>query len=127
MKVLLVDDEEDFVNTLADRLELRDLGSDTALSGEEALSILEKDPPDVMILDLILPGMDGMAVLRRVKEQYPRIQIIILTGHGTPEGEAEAKRLGAFAYLHKPVGIRDLMAAVYAAGQEGAPGNPGDG
>lgn len=121
LKVLLVDDEEDFVNTLAERLELRDLGSDTALSGEEALSILEEDPPDVMILDLNLPGMDGMAVLKQVKEKYPRIQVIILTGHGTPEGAAEAKRLGAFDYLNKPVGIRELMAAVYAAGQDVLP------
>jgi DNA-binding NtrC family response regulator len=107
-------------------LELRDLGSDTALSGEEALSILEKDPPDVMILDLNLPGMDGMAVLKQVKENYPRIQVIILTGHGTPEGEDEANRLGAFDYLNKPVGIRDLMATVYAAGQEVLTESSGD-
>ncbi len=127
LKVLLVDDEEDFVNILAERLELRDLGSDTALSGEEALSILKKDPPDVMVLDLNLPGMNGMAVLEQVKDKYPQIQVIILTGHGTPEGEAEARRLGAFDYLHKPVGIRDLMAAVYAAGQEVLPERSGDG
>ena len=83
MKVLLVDDEEEFVKALAERLKMRDLRSDTVLDGEEALSFVEDQEPDVMVLDLKMPGIDGMEVLRQVRKAYPNIQVIILTGHGT--------------------------------------------
>ena len=125
LKVLLVDDEEDYVRTLSERLALREMGSDVALSGEEALSIVEDAPPDVMVLDLNMPGLGGMAVLRQVKREFPQIQVIILTGHGSPEEEAEAKGLGAFAYLKKPVGIRDLMKSVHSAGRKAGDGAGG--
>ena len=130
LKVLLVDDEEDFVRTLSERLELRDLASEVAFSGEAALSILGKEPPDVMVLDLNMPGMGGLAVLEQVKREVPQVQVIILTGHGSPEEEAEAWRLGVSDYLKKPVGIGDLMKAVHSAGQgtglEGAERVTGD-
>lgn len=118
LKVLLVDDEEDFVKTLADRMQMRALDSGAALSGEEALDILGYDPPHVMILDLNMPGMGGMGVLREVRRGFPEVQVIILTGHGSPAEEAEARRLGAFEYLRKPVEFRDLVSCVHAAGQE---------
>ncbi len=119
LKVLLVDDEEDFVRTMAERMEMRELGSDVALDGEQALRMLEEELPDVMVLDLRMPGMGGMEVLRQVKEQYPDIAVIIMTGHGSDEEEAEARRLGAFEYLRKPVDFNDLMETISRAGRAG--------
>ena len=115
MKVLLVDDEEEFVKALAERLKMRDLCSDTVLDGEEALSFVEDQEPDVMVLDLKMPGIDGMEVLRQVRKAYPKIQVIILTGHGTEKHEEEAKRLGAFDYLEKPVNLDVLVKKMKAA------------
>jgi DNA-binding response OmpR family regulator len=115
MKVLLVDDEEEFVKALAERLKMRDLRSDTVLDGEEALSFVEDQEPDVMVLDLKMPGIDGMEVLRQVRRAYPKIQVIILTGHGTEKDEEEAKRLGAFEYLEKPVNLDVLVKKMKAA------------
>jgi DNA-binding response OmpR family regulator len=115
MKVLLVDDEEEFVKALAERLQMRDLRSDTVLDGEEALSYVEDQEPDVMVLDLKMPGIDGMEVLRQVRKVYPNIQVIILTGHGSEKHEEEAKRLGAFDYLEKPVNLDVLVKKMKAA------------
>jgi len=109
IKVLLVDDEEDFVKTLAERIKMRDLGSEVALNGEQALQIVDDKVPDVMVLDLKMPGIDGMEVLRRVRKAYPQVQVIILTGHGSDKDEEEARRLGAFEYLKKPVDIGKLV------------------
>ena len=109
LKVLLVDDEEEFVKALAERLEMRDLKSDKVYDGEEALSFVEDQEPDVMVLDLKMPGIEGMEVLRRVKKAYPKVEVIILTGHGTEKDEEEARRLGAFDYLEKPVNIDTLV------------------
>ena len=117
LKILLVDDEEDYVRTMAERLEMRDMGSEVALTGEEALAMLEDDLPDVMVLDLKMPGIGGLEVLEAVKSKYPRVQVIILTGHGSEREESIAHRLGAFAYLQKPVDIQDLMAEVRRAGE----------
>jgi len=116
LKVLFVDDEEDFVRTMAERLEMREVGSEVALDGNQALQMLENEIPDVMVLDLRMPGLDGMEVLRRVKKMYPQIEVIILTGHGSESDEQEARRLGAFDYLRKPVDINDLMKVVRKAG-----------
>jgi len=114
-KVLLVDDEEEFIQSLAERLSMRELGSDTAYSGEQALSFVSRQEPDVMVLDLKMPGIDGMEVLRQVKKAYPTIQVIILTGHGTKQHEDEARRLGAFDYMEKPVDIEMLVSSMKAA------------
>ncbi len=108
-KVLLVDDETDFVQALAERLKMRDLPADAVYDGEQALSFVEGQEPDVMILDLKMPGMDGLEVLRQVKKSYPKIQVIILTGHGTDKDAEEARRLGAFDYLEKPVSLDVLV------------------
>lgn len=115
MKVLLVDDEEEFVKTLAERIKMRELKSDVALDGEQALKMMDKDLPDVMVLDLKMPGIDGMEVLRRTKEAYPGVQIIMLTGHGSEEDEKEARRLGVFEYLQKPVELEKLIRTVTKA------------
>ncbi|PIU50534.1 MAG: response regulator [Desulfobacterales bacterium CG07_land_8_20_14_0_80_52_14] len=109
IKVLLVDDEEEFVTSLSERIKMRELGSEVALNGEKALQIVKDQVPDVMILDLKMPGIDGMEVLRRVKKAYPEVEVIILTGHGSEKDEEEARRLGAFDYLQKPVDIDNLV------------------
>lgn len=117
LKVLYVDDEEDFIRTMAERMDMRALGGDVALSGEEALRMLEGDVPDVMVLDLRMPGLDGLEVLRRVKEAHPAVEVIVMTGRGTDQDEERAMALGAFAYLTKPVDINDLMETIRAAGR----------
>jgi DNA-binding NtrC family response regulator len=117
LKVLFVDDEEAFVRTMAERMALRDLGGEVALSGQQALDMLAGDVPDVMVLDLKMPGLDGMEVLRRVKRSHPQVAVIIMTGHGSDADREEATRLGAFEYLQKPVEITRLMDAVRRAGR----------
>jgi two-component system response regulator CpxR len=107
-KVLLVDDEREFVETLSERLMMRDVGSAVAYDGESALHLIREDEPEVMILDLKMPGIDGIEVLRRVKATRPEIEVIILTGHGTETDRQTCMALGAFAYLQKPVDI-DLL------------------
>ncbi|NDV21571.1 response regulator [Desulfovibrio sp. JC022] len=104
-RVLLVDDEREFVKTLSERLLLRDLGSAVVYDGESALDVVQDDEPEVMILDLKMPGIDGIEVLRRVKSDRPGIEVIILTGHGSEDDRKTCMDLGAFAYLNKPVDI----------------------
>lgn len=104
-KVLLVDDERKFVQTLSERLMVRDMGSAVAYDGESALDMINDDEPEVMILDLKMPGINGIEVLRKVKETRPEIEVIILTGQGSDADEKLCMDLGAFAYLHKPVKI----------------------
>lgn len=107
-KVLLVDDEREFVQTLSERLIMRDMGSAVAYDGESALTMVSEDEPDVMILDLKMPGINGIEVLERVKKENPDIEVIILTGHGTESDREKCMKLGAFAYLQKPVDIEVL-------------------
>jgi len=117
LRVLFVDDEEDFVTTMVERMRLRDLGGEVALSGSEALAKIEAEVPDVMVLDLRMPGMDGMEVLRHVRKAYPGVEVIIMTGHGSEQDEEEARRLGVFDYLRKPVDINRLVTAIRNAGR----------
>lgn len=116
-KVLLVDDEREFVQTLSERLLMRDMGSAVAYDGESALSLIKEDEPEVMILDLKMPGIDGIEVLRRVKETNPEIEVIILTGHGSEADKKVCMELGAFAYLHKPVDI-DVLSETLRKGYD---------
>ena len=107
-KVLLVDDEQEFVQTLSQRLNTRNYGSYPVFDGMQALDLLDSETPDVMVLDLKMPGMDGVEVLSKTKEANPDIEIIILTGHGSEEDKQTCMKLGAFAYLNKPVDISQL-------------------
>ena len=109
IKVLLVDDEEEFVTTLAERLELRGFKAQIATNGETALHLIETDPPHVVVLDVMMPGMGGLEVLQRIKERNPQIPVILLTGHGDTKEGREGMRLGAFDYLMKPLSIDDLI------------------
>lgn len=118
IKVLVVDDEKDFANTLAQRLKLRDLKVSIAYDGEQALTKLKEEEQDVIVLDLKMPGMHGTEVLQKVKKAYPNIQVIVLTGHGTDKDKEEAKRLGGFDFLNKPVDIDTLEYKIKAAFKE---------
>ena len=109
IKILLVDDEAEFVKTLTERVRIRGLDADFALSGEAALAMLTDSLPDVMVLDLKMPGMEGLEVLRQVRRQHPKLPVLILTGHGSERDKAEARRNGAFDYLQKPTDIDTLI------------------
>jgi len=117
-KVLLVDDEREFVQTLSERLLMREMGSVVAYDGESALSMVNEDEPEVMILDLKMPGIDGIEVLRRVKETRPEIEVIILTGHGSEADRETCMKLGAFAYLQKPADIELLSDTLKRANEK---------
>jgi len=117
-KVLLVDDEREFVQTLSERLLMRDMGSAVAYDGESALQLIKEDEPDVMILDLRMPGIDGIEVLRRVKKSNPEVEVIILTGHGSEADREICMNLGAFAYLQKPVDIDELSKTIKRANEK---------
>jgi two-component system, OmpR family, response regulator CpxR len=117
-KVLLVDDEREFVQTLSERLLMREMGSVVAYDGESALTMVNEDEPEVMILDLKMPGIDGIEVLRRVKETRPEIEVIILTGHGSEADRETCMKLGAFAYLQKPADIEVLSDTLKRANEK---------
>ncbi|MEW6073065.1 MAG: response regulator [Planctomycetota bacterium] len=123
-RILLVDDEKDFVHSLSERLRGRSIAAAVAYDGEEALAKVAVDEPEVMVLDLKMPGIDGLEVLRRVKREHPRVEVIILTGHGSEAEERLAYELGAFAYLRKPVEIdvltRTMQEAYKKTGNAGA-------
>ncbi len=108
-KLLLVDDEVEFVSTLAERLSMRGIEARTANNGDEALRLVMEDPPHVVILDLMMPGMSGLEVLQRIKSISPAIQVILLTGIGSATDGTKGISMGAFDYLVKPLQIEELM------------------
>jgi DNA-binding NtrC family response regulator len=114
-KVLLVDDEEDFVTTLAKRLTRRNLEAETAFSGPQALELIKEKDFDVVVLDVKMPGMDGLEVLRLIKDMKPLTEVVMLTGHASIESGIEGMKLGAFDYLMKPVNIDEVMAKMRSA------------
>jgi DNA-binding response OmpR family regulator len=115
MRVLLVDDEVDFVTTLSNRLGMRGIKTDVVHDGQQALDYVAKREPDVIVLDLKMPGMYGMEVLRRLSKTNPDIQVVILTGHGTERDEEEANRLKAYHYLRKPTDVDTLADRIRGA------------
>jgi len=114
-KVLLVDDEKDFIEMLSLRLKEEGERITVAYSGQEGLDILEKADIDVVILDIKMPGMDGIETLREIKKKYPLVEVIMLTGHGSTETAVEGMKLGAFDYLMKPADFNDLTAKLEGA------------
>ena len=114
-RVLLVDDEEEFVSALSERLSLRGIEVDSALNGEEALASLVDKEFEVVILDVMMPGLGGLEVLRQIKSTHPNTQVILLTGHGSTREGIEGMRLGAFDYLIKPVDIEEMLAKMKEA------------
>jgi DNA-binding NtrC family response regulator len=117
MRVLLVDDEMEFVSALAERLNLRGFDADTATSGEEALQKVAALPPQVVLLDMLMPGMSGLEVLKRIKRDHPEVKVILLTGRGSWDG-IQGVREGAYDCLMKPIQIEELM-QIMAGAMEG--------
>jgi DNA-binding NtrC family response regulator len=107
-RVLLVDDEEQFAQALSERLALRDYDIATSLSGENALEKIKQYNYDVVILDVAMPGVDGIQVLREIKNRKPLTEVIMLTGHATVESAIEGMKRGAFDFLIKPCKIEEL-------------------
>lgn len=107
--VLLVDDETEFRTTLEKRLTKRQLSVFGAGSGEEAIEILNKMPIDIVVLDIRMPGMDGLETLRTIRKRDPMIETILLTGHASVEAAVTGMEFGAFDYLIKPMDIDDLL------------------
>ena len=108
-KVLLVDDEQDFLETLSSRLEMRGLKVSAVTSGEQAVSEAKEQEYDAIVLDLSMPGIDGLETLKRIKADNPNAEIIMLTGHGSVASGVEAMKLGAGDFLQKPVELTELM------------------
>ena len=106
---LIVDDEEEFLETVIKRLKKRNVRVAGAKSGEEALQQLKQHPVDVVVLDVRMPGIDGIQTLREIKRNFPLVEVIMLTGHASIEVAIEGMELGAFDYLMKPVEIDELL------------------
>jgi len=108
-RVLIVDDEDDFRETLSLRLRNRKFIVDEAQSGEKALELLSNQDFDIIILDVLMPGMGGLACLQEIKKMKPLVEVILLTGHEDVESGIEGMRMGAFEYLEKPVPLDELI------------------
>ncbi|MFA6283219.1 MAG: response regulator [Desulfurivibrionaceae bacterium] len=118
-RILIVDDELDFGTTLAERLALRGFTAKAVGGAQEAVAALAADwRPDVVLLDLMMPGVDGLATLDLIKQHDPKIQVIILTGHGSTESGIIGMQRGLFDYIMKPVDIGELIVRINEAGAQ---------
>lgn len=113
--ILLVDDEKDFVEMLSLRLKENDENVLAAHSGQECLETLEKTTVDVVVLDVKMPGMDGIETLKEIKKRHPLVEVIMLTGHGTIQSAVEGMKLGAFDFLLKPADFKELTEKIKRA------------
>lgn len=107
--ILLVDDEVEFASTLAERLNLRNFSTCVVFDGETALARLEAESFDMVLLDVMLPGMHGLDVLRRIREMYPETPVILLTGHSSTKDGINGMQQGAKSYLTKPIDLHELL------------------
>ncbi len=114
-KVLLVDDEEEYLDTLAERMRNRGMDVETTTSAEVALKKADTGSYDAIVLDLMMPGMDGLQVLRVLKKKNPDIQVILLTGYATLSKGIEAMKLGALDFIEKPADIKILTEKIKEA------------
>ena len=117
LRVLLVDDEVEFLEPTAARLARRGVECTSATSGEAALAALGKGAFDCAIVDVRMPGMDGLELLRRMRREWPQVTVVLLTGHASVELGVQGMALGAFDYLLKPVEVDDLLEIVWRAGR----------
>ena len=114
-KILLVDDEVEFLETLAERMRNRDMDVSTTTSPSEALDRITKESFDAIVLDFQMPEMDGLALLKLAREKCPDLQVILLTGHATVDKGIEAMKLGAMDFLEKPADIENLVKKIKKA------------
>ena len=115
IRVLLVDDEKEFVESLSERLELRLFDVKTLFNGDDAVNLLQQEDIDVVILDVLMPGKDGIATLTDIKKLKPLTQVIMLTGNATVETAINGMKLGAYDYLMKPTETEDLVNKINSA------------
>jgi DNA-binding response OmpR family regulator len=117
VRLLVVDDEEDFLRSIVMRIELRGIEAHGVTSGEAALDYLSANPDevDVVLLDIKMPGMDGLETLRRIKACCPSVEVIVVTGHGSQEFSRIGRELGAFDYLIKPIRLDAILERIEAA------------
>ena len=113
--ILLVDDERDFVDVLAQRLEVRGFVVSTSYSGDEAVAKVHEQSPDVVVLDVVMPGTNGIDTLQEIKRLDPLVEVIMLSGHSTVQTAIDGMKLGAFDYLIKPTDTNDLVEKITQA------------
>ncbi len=119
VRVLIVDDEIEFASTLAERLELRDFEAEAVTGADDAVARMQGgSKPDVVVLDLKMPGIDGLATLSLLKREDPKVEAILLTGHGSTKAAIEGMQRGLFDYLMKPVDIADLVQRIRNAAEK---------
>jgi two-component system OmpR family response regulator len=118
VRILIVDDEDELVSALVERLNLRGFEAEGVTTGAEALIRLANTPFDVVLLDVKMPELGGLEVIKRIKEKRPDLEVILLTGHSSAQDAEKAKALGAFDYLVKPVKIDDLIRILLLAGAQ---------
>jgi len=115
VKVLIVDDEKDFLDIIAERIGARGMDVSTASSAEDALNMIEEETYDVVIMDFMMPALDGFKALKLMKTKQPEVQIILLTGNVPEEKRIEAKALGALDVIEKPPDLNDLIQKIKKA------------
>lgn len=115
LRLLLVDDEVEFLEPMKARIERRGIACATAPSGAEALEILGASPVDCAVVDVRMPEMDGLELLRRLRRLHPHVPVILLTGHASAELGVKGMELGAFDYLLKPIELDELLDTVRRA------------
>jgi DNA-binding NtrC family response regulator len=124
LRVMIVDDDAELVSALKERLTLRGFVAEGVTTGADALELLEDRPWDVVLLDVMMPGLGGLEVIRQIKMDWPDLEVILLTGHGSVKSLEEGMAAGAFDYLMKPVKIDDLVRILTAAGSKGSGSAP---
>lgn len=125
LRVLIVDDEDELVSALEQRLNLRGFQAKGVTTGAEALAYLAETPCDVVLLDVKMPGLSGLEVIKRIKEKTPSPQVILLTGHSSVQDAERGMGLGAFDYLMKPIKIDELIRILRSAGAGKGTGDAG--
>jgi two-component system, OmpR family, response regulator len=114
-RVLFVDDEQGLVTAVVKRLHLRNIEAIGASSSLDALRLVEENVFDVVVLDVRMPDIGGLEMLRKIRGKHPEVEVVLMSGHGSIENVEEGARLGAFEYLQKPVEIEDLVSVIQRA------------
>lgn len=122
-KILIVDDEVEFASALAERLQLRGYDAKAVYCAEDSFAIAKSDPPDVILLDLKMPGMSGIEILMTIKEFAPDVEVILLTGHINLEDKIEGIKIDKFNYMMKPIDIKELVERIDKAMERRRKGN----
>jgi DNA-binding NtrC family response regulator len=109
IRTMIVDDEKEYIDLLSERLSMRGIRVTGATSGEEALSTLDEKPMDVIVLDVMMPGLDGIETLVEIKKRHPDVSVVLLSGNANMDTAIKGMKLGAYDYLVKPVALEELL------------------